>query len=153
MKFFTKNEIIAVSLILLFIFVISLFNFNLALRRGRDNERKNDLSDIKRILGDYHAKFNAYPKNLDELSSLVNVVPKDPSTPSGYSYLYFTDGKDFQLFASLEGKDEAEYSTIIYNRKLMCGKFICNFGLASGNAPLDKTLEEYENEINAKLKK
>ncbi len=147
MKIFTKQETIALALILLVIFVISFFNFRIALRRGRDNERKNDLSDIAKALDQYKSDNSYYPTTLSDIKSL----PKDPATPNGFSYLYKTDGKFFQLYASLEGKtDEAEYNPKIAALNLKCGKFICNFGRASGSVPLDKSLEEYENEINAK---
>ncbi len=147
MKIFTKEERIAVFIILAVIATISFFNFRVALRRGRDNERKNDLSDIAKVLDDYKSKNSIYPESL----SVIKNLPKDPGTPSGYSYLYITDGKFFQLYASLEGKtDEAEFNPKIAALNLKCGNYICNFGKASGSTPLDKTLEVYENEINAK---
>ena len=149
MKFFSKQETIAVFFILTFIFLISFFNFRIALRRGRDNERVNDLSDIGKILDEYKSKNSIYPPSL---LSLLN-VPKDPSTPNGRSYLYLTDGKFFQLYASLEGSGESEYSQKVYNLNLKCGKFVCNFGRGSGGIPLDKSIQEYENEIYAKSKK
>ena len=147
MNIFSKEELRAVFLILLVIFIISFFNFRTALRRGRDNERKNDLSDIAKVLDDYKSKNSVYPDSL----SVIKSLPKDPGTPSGYSYLYFTDGKYFQLYASLEGKtDEAEFNPKIEALNLKCGNFVCNFGKASGSTPLDISLEKYENEINAK---
>ncbi len=154
MRIFSKQESIVLILIFLSIFFISLFNFQIALKRGRDNARKNDLSDIASALDAYHTKLNAYPTNLDELSSFMRVVPKDPSTPSGYTYLYITNGRFFQIYASLEGgSDDSEYNAKIESRNLKCGQFVCSFGRASGNTPLDKSLEEYENEINATKKK
>jgi type II secretory pathway pseudopilin PulG len=147
MRIFSKQETVAIVIILLFIFVISFFNFRVALRRGRDNERENDLSDIAKVLDDYKNKNSYYPTSLSAIPSL----PKDPGTPMGYSYLYLTDGKFFQLYASLEGgSDESVYSPTIEKLGLKCGEFICNFGKASGETPLDKSLQEYENEINAK---
>ncbi len=150
MKLFSKQEMFVVLLILFFIGFISFFNFRVSLRRGRDNERKNDISDIGKMLDDYKSHNSIYPSDLSSLAK----APKDPGTPSGHSYLYLTDGKYYQLYASLEGgADEMEYSSNIFVRNLKCGKFICNFGKASGNAPLDKTLEEYENELYVKSKK
>lgn len=147
MKIFSKQESIALIIILSAVAIISLFNFRIALRRGRDNERENDLSDIAKVLDTYKSKNSIYPPSLAEVPGL----PKDPSTPAGYSYLYITDGKFFQLYASLEGqKDESQYNAVIASLNLKCGNYICNFGKASGNTPLDKTIEEYENELNAK---
>jgi hypothetical protein len=47
----------------------------------------------------------------------------------------------------LESKEEAEYNEAINKRNLSCGNSICNFGLASGDTPLTKTIEEYEYEL------
>lgn len=144
MKFFTKTEAKVVAGILLVIFIFSFFNFRVALRRARDNERKNDLGDIAKLLDDYKNKNSIYPPNL----TLLKNAPKDPGTPSGYSYLYYTDGKFFQLYASLEGPDEPEIDQRVVGRNIKCGNYICNFGKTSGSdVPLDKSLEEYENEL------
>lgn len=148
MKIFSKQETLAVLIILFIIGVISYFNYQVALRRGRDNERKNDVSDIAKMLDDYKDKYKIYP---DSLSALPK-TPKDPYTPKGYSYLYLTDGKYFQLYASLEGKDESEFNLIIESLNLKCGNFVCNFGKASGSVPLDKSLQLYENELDVKKK-
>ena len=74
-------------------------------------------------------------------------LPQDPLFEKGYQYLYLSNGKRFQLYASLEGTDEPEYDPKIIARKLSCGEFICNFGLSYGATPLDKSIEEYENEL------
>ena len=149
MKIFNKQELKAVSIILLAIFILSFFNFQISLRRGRDNERENDLGDIAKLLDAYKSKNSIYPANLSNLTN----APKDPGTTNGHSYLYLTDGKFFQLFASLEGgSDESQYNPVIVKRNLKCGSFICNFGVASSNTPLDISLSMYENEINARNK-
>ncbi len=77
----------------------------------------------------------------------IEVLPKDPLSEKGYQYLYFSDGERFQIYASLEGTDEAEYDSKIVARNLKCGVGICNFGLSYGSVPLDKSLEEYKNEL------
>jgi len=50
----------------------------------------------------------------------------------------------------LESADEDEYNIEIANRFISCGLQICNFGKSSPNTPLDKSLKEYENELQAK---
>lgn len=149
MKFFSKQETIAVLIILSVITVISYFNFQVALLRGRDNERENDVGDIAKMLDDYKDKYQIYPDSLTALPK----TPKDPYTPKGYSYLYVTDGKYFQVYASLEEKSASQFNPAIEKLNLKCGNFICNFGKASGSVPLDKSLQLYENELNAKNKK
>lgn len=78
----------------------------------------------------------------------LSKIPYDPDKDKGASYHYLSNGKRYQIYAALEGHDEAEYDPKIETRKLSCGIRICNFGLASGATPLDKSIEEYENEIN-----
>lgn len=175
MQIFSHSEKRIVIVTLLVIAVFSFFNFNIALRRGRDNERQNDLGDITRELDSFKESFGSYPlpgnngaikgcgsgKLLSDFSDCVwgkdkiangsRTLPADPLTSKGYSYIYFSDGKFFQLFSSLEGMtDEDQYNPKIVARNLNCGKFICNFGKASSNTPLDITLEEYENKLHAK---
>ncbi len=77
----------------------------------------------------------------------LNVLPADPQTSMGLTYIYFSNGKRYQIYASLEGKDEDEYDPKIIARRIACGKSICNFGRAFGKTPLDKSIEEYENEL------
>ncbi|MBA3551200.1 hypothetical protein H0W32_03265 [Patescibacteria group bacterium] len=83
----------------------------------------------------------AYPAYQDRL-------PRDPKANEGSEYLYISNGRRFQLFAYLEGgSDDIEYKPEVEARQLMCGNRICNFGAAFSSTPLDKTLEEYENEL------
>ena len=77
-------------------------------------------------------------------------ISVDPKNSEGVDYYYISDGRFFQLFAALESSAEAEYDPAIAARGLICGNKTCNFGLASGRTPLDKSLAEYENEIDAK---
>lgn len=77
----------------------------------------------------------------------ISTLPADPQNEMGLRYMYFSNGRRFQLYASLEGADEAEYDGKILARKISCGSRICNFGLAYANTPLDKSIEEYENEL------
>lgn len=153
MKLFSRQETFAVLIILFFIGVISFFNFKAALLRGRDNERENDLGDIAKLLDSYHTRFSMFPVSLSDLSAITANIPRDPGTPYGYSYIYLTDGRYFQIYASLEGgRNESQYMNSVAKLGLKCGRFICNFGKASGNTPLDKSIQVYENEINAQSK-
>lgn len=88
--------------------------------------------------------------------SLVNIfkddevymknLPADPKHNDGARYYYISNGRTFQIFAALEGADEAEYNEAIVARNIMCGNRACNFGRGFSGTPLDKTIEEYENE-------
>jgi type II secretory pathway pseudopilin PulG len=83
---------------------------------------------------------DSYPPYLENL-------PKDPQSDKGAQYLYLSTGSHFQLYAALESSNQDEYNPSIVARNLSCGNRICNFGLANGETPLDKSLQEYENEL------
>ena len=79
----------------------------------------------------------------------ISAVPNDPHQSLGASYLYLSTGRHFQIFASLEAKDDDEYREEILKRSLKCGSRICNSGRSQGSTPLEKSLEEYEYELYA----
>ena len=70
-------------------------------------------------------------------------------------------GSDMEIFGyknpvlELEGKgNEIGFDEAIIGRNLPCGEEICNFGRAFSVTPLDKSIQEYENELlQDKLKK
>jgi len=77
----------------------------------------------------------------------LKVIPGDPCQGQGRSYFYISNGSHFQLYASLESSSEPEFDPAIEARNLPCGQYLCNFGRSDGKTPLDKALEEYENEL------
>ena len=79
--------------------------------------------------------------------SYLSVLPSDPRHEKGLSYRYESNGKVVQIFAHLEGgKTEVGYNQQIFERNILCGVKICNFGV-SISIPLDKSISEYENEL------
>jgi type II secretory pathway pseudopilin PulG len=89
-----------------------------------------------------------------EQTFYLKIIPQDPKTDIGISYFYISNSRLFQIYAYLEGEeDETGYDTTIVNRNLPCGNHICNFGRAYSITPLDKSLEEYENELMEKNSK
>lgn len=82
----------------------------------------------------------------------VQQLPADPHADEGVSYLYYSDGSRFQIFAALEGTDDAEYDTSIINRQLSCGGSTCNLGRGYGCEPV-KTLAQCEEEQLRELEK
>ena len=153
MKIFNKEETKVVGGVLLVILLLSLFNFRIAERRARDNQRRNDLGDLSTGLNRYNAKNGVYPNSLADLKGYMDVISMDPQGRSGATYLYLSDGAHFQVFASLESKDEAGFDAKIEARNLKCGNKICNLGKSDGKTPLEKSLEEYENELGRANKK
>ena len=61
MKTFTKGEIIGISLILLVVFVATAFNLQIAIRRARDAQRREDLGNIADSLEQFQADFGFFP--------------------------------------------------------------------------------------------
>jgi len=80
----------------------------------------------------------------------LETLPIDPFHEKGVSFYYQSSGRRYQVYAALEGKNEELGQEEIEKRSLPCGNKICNFGRALGNTPLDKSLEEYENELRQK---
>ena len=170
---FNKKDTKIISLILLLIISLTLFNFQTSLRKARDNQRKNDLRSIFDALNIYQDEEGSFPASSSDgrimacdgklgesnimiyepcewyQSTLTNLqmLPGDPRQGQGRSYYYISNQKHYQIYAALESNREAEYDQSIVSRNLPCGKHICNFGRGDGKTPLDKSLEEYENEL------
>lgn len=203
MKFFSKNELLGIGVIVFLILVASFSNFRIALRRSRDAQRRADLGSISDALGKYQLDFGLFPlsspdnnimackpegieklieestkeggfdyqyyySNLkpcewgidglrdfsdESYSPYLETLPIDPRAGKGFSYAYLSNGKRFQIYAYLEGENkEVGYSEGIVKRSLICGPKKCNYGKAFGKTPLEKSIEEYENELIEKSK-
>ena len=148
-NFFTKDELKGLAIIFLILIAISVPNFVVSIKRSRDVTRKNDIRDIAEAANMYHEEFQKFPANIDDLSGFLPAVPRDPESVNGVDYIYLSNGSRYQVYASLEDKKQDEYEVNIEKRNISCGARICNFGRAYGETPLDKSLEEYENEIYA----
>lgn len=170
---FTKKEIKIVTAILAMILLATAINLVAAIRKARDAERKGDVRQITRIIDDFQTKQGFIPASQDgkivacnpDYDALGNPIynvcnwgedeingaklPTDPHSEDGVGYLYLASAKNYQVFASLESVKEEEYDPKIVARGLSCGTKVCNFGLTSG-VPLEKSIEEYENELDAK---
>mgnify|MGYP001579576003 CR=1 FL=1 len=179
---FTKSETLGLSVLFGLFLFISLLNFKDSFRKSRDNQRKSDIRAIYNAISSFQGDFSLVPASFngkivacnpefkEEILTLspcnwgvdsildpsfkdfvyIN-LPIDPQNPH-ISYYYLSNGRQFQILASLEGKDEDEYREDIEARKLPCGLRNCNYGLASGELPLDKSFQEYENELENRLK-
>jgi type II secretory pathway pseudopilin PulG len=67
----------------------------------------------------------------------LSIIPADPASNKGIDYLYFSDGGNYQIYASFENKEPTEYNPDIAKLKLRCGKAVCNFGRSSGVSLLE----------------
>ncbi len=79
------------------------------------------------------------------------ILPRDPHWQEGASYLYISDGVRCQIFAHMEGDDEAEVDPNVISRNLMCGSYICNVG-RSYNCDVKKSIETCAEEAEAAKK-
>jgi len=75
----------------------------------------------------------------------MKIIPSDPQSDQGMSYLYLSNTNRYQIFTFMEGEEEEiGYNSDIVGRQLNCGTgFICSFG-KSYDSPLDMSIEEYE---------
>ncbi|MBX4205945.1 hypothetical protein KW795_02000 [Candidatus Microgenomates bacterium] len=163
----TKKEL---TFVFIFISILSVFifvNLETAKRRGRDFQRKDDLGNLTKIIDKFQSENGQLP--LSDNGKIVgcnpvrkeNIVtfsacdwhdgvvagiklPFDPQTGQGFSYYFVSNGKHYQIFASLEDKSDEEANQKIITRALPCGQKICNVGRAGNNTPVDISLEEYE---------
>lgn len=72
----------------------------------------------------------------------ISILPRDPDYQKGATYLYFSDGDRYQIYAAMEGMDEAEIDQKIIARNLKCGSRVCNVG-RSYNVPTDISIDDY----------
>jgi type II secretory pathway pseudopilin PulG len=126
--------------------ILTAFNMNISIRRGRDNQRKNDMSTLQKALDLYHGQNFRFPKSVDGKIAAcmgpvhlgcqwgkdkfmnISTLPRDPSSDLGREYLYLSNTKGYAIYIALEGKDEAEYTQSILDMGLHCGSQICNYG-------------------------
>lgn len=87
--------------------------------------------------------------NDDAYTPYLSPIPADPRYGESFSYFYTSNMNRFQIYAYLEGGSaEVGFRDGIVDRNLACGINVCNFGKAYGETPLEKSIEEYEAEIN-----
>lgn len=77
----------------------------------------------------------------------IDRLAQDPRGSQGVRYSYYSDGARYQIFAALEGKDDAEFDSAVVGRNIECGSRTCNLGRGYGcsiEKTLDKCREEQE---------
>jgi len=171
---FSKKEILIVSLIFSVLGAAVYVNLSVSLRKGRDAQRKQDLWIISTALIAYQNNRSSFPPSfegkieacngpcrwhqdglVDPITGEVYVgsLPADPHHNKGARYYYISNGRYFQIYGALESAEENEYDEGIVARNIMCGTRVCNFGKGFMGTPLDKSIEEYENELRMRYEK
>ena len=159
---FTLIEIIiAIALFSIFIAgAINILDPAAQLQKANDARRKSDLSQIQKALETYYNDFAKYPPSSPsykimfpdntELSwggqfgSYMVELPKD--SKSSQSYIYFSTGQAYYLYASLERKNKdsqvcnpdgnsaTDDKCTNSPASASCGSgVVCNFGVSSPN--------------------
>lgn len=156
-KGFTLMEILIAMAIMGILAGIGIGSYTVSLQKGRDAQRKSDLSQIQTALESYQNDFNSYPLSSDgklagcddgksvcgwgeefSLSSGKVYMKKLPVAPrNSEEYVYVSNGIKYQIFARLENVKDQSVSTY----EIPCpGGENCNYGVSSANASPDEAL-------------
>jgi type II secretory pathway pseudopilin PulG len=152
---FSRGEKVFLVVVFAILLAFMTYQFQISLRKGRDFQRKQDVRDIFNDIEKFEGQFGYLPMSLNgkivgcrpqlkgsstiifspcewgESEAYFGKLPQDPYYNKGWSYYFISDGRRFQVYASLEGKTEAEYDPEIEAKGIKCGERICNFGLFS----------------------
>lgn len=117
-KAFTLIELLLVMALLGILIVLFIGNFNTTLKRGRDQQRKSDLSQLQKALELYYEDNRSYPtfnifagpngKFCFSLACSANETiymyktPKDPSSSYVYKYVPDPSGTSYYLYSYIE---------------------------------------------------
>lgn len=125
MKYFSKNEFKAIVVIFAVLAVIAIPNFQAALRRARDMQRRQDLGSIHDALGAFHKDFGFFPPASEDGrivackgDNLEEAIKKASETEEFDLQAYFAGlracrwGEDALIDAS--GQTDTKYLQTIY---------------------------------------
>ncbi len=135
-------ELLVVIAILGILATIGLGSFRSSQMKGRDAQRKSDLSQIQKALEMYYNDYGGYPENLpagggawqDTKGTLyMKEVPKDPKD---IDYCYETSGTWYRLYAKLENEKDSSIAKAGCSDGCSCGgDNTYNYKVSSSNAP------------------
>ena len=124
-KGFTLVELLIVVSVMsvLILVVLTVLDPLGQLQKGRDTQRKNDLTQIQRMLDAYYSDNNRYPVSTGDPSYQISgvswggmwspygrIVPKDPLSTQSYAYIADTNGVWYKLYVKLEkGANDPRY--------------------------------------------
>lgn len=159
---FTLIELMVAMVILSILSVLLIGNFNTTMKRGRDANRKNDLSQVQKALEVYYEDNQGYP-SFDIIANPIKKlcvtescstgetvymvkVPADPS--SSYTYKYLPQptpsgggvSSYYYLYSYLENDLDRGNGVSIkgYTSGVMCdvaSTAVCKYYVGSTNAP------------------
>jgi len=133
---FTLIELLVTIAILGILATVGLGSFQSSQMKGRDAQRKSDLSQIQKALEMYYNDKGRYPNVLPtgEWSGEGGTIYMKfvPTDPKGGGYCYESDGSYYKIYARLENTKD---SKIITPSSSVCTAASgYNYGLSSSNA-------------------
>ncbi len=161
-KGFTLIELVVVITILsiLAVVLVTLLNPVTQFQKTNDTQRKSDLYQVQKALETYYADHGSYPISTGAYTisdsngahawgtnwpSYMDVLPQDPKTASGKTYIYYSlDGQSYKLYTNLErGGNDPQACNVSGTdcphvpgnpgSNLCGGGSSCNYGLSSPN--------------------
>lgn len=142
---FTLVELLVVVAIMSILTIITVSQFDNAKKKGRDVQRKADLSSLSKALQLYYTDYEAFPLatvgggislpgatwggTFQDATGYVymKVLPKENvSSNPPYCYKTTADGKKFALFAKLENTADTECSNNKRNPTDATNTYSCN---------------------------
>ncbi len=83
MKFFSKEETIALGIIFLVLVVVSWPNFTLSLRRARDQIRRDDIGSVQGAIDNYYSDYGIFPASTNDGKLVVCKGSEGPQIDPG----------------------------------------------------------------------
>ena len=133
---FTLIELLLVIALLAILALLMMGNFNTSLKRGRDAQRKNDLSALQKALESYYEDNKTYPTSTDIFNKELSYVSfgtnkttymiKTPQDPiSKYTYIYAPE-------PPVNGKSSYYYLYSYLENSLDAGSGVSQTGYSTG---------------------
>ena len=166
---FTRTEALGILAIIAVIIFLSLRNFQISEIRARDEQRKNNATNLVHAIERYHSDFGVFPPSTPDgkliacgaadqvtlcewgKSKLVDLknqnvvymdpIPIDPRQGQGISLRYISNGSKFQILTHLEHPSDPARSKIVESWGLDCGKMRCNYGVTGSLEPVTERIK------------
>jgi len=144
-KGFTLMELLVVIAILGLLATVGLASFRSSQIKGRDAQRKSDLSQIQKALEMYYNDTSFYPDSLgdggeswedDKGTLYMKEIPADPKG-SNYCYENGGEGSWYRLYAKLENSQDPGIEKSGCDGGCSCdGDNTYNYKVGSQNVPI-----------------
>jgi len=138
---FTLIELLVVIAILGILATVGLGSFQSSQMKGRDAQRKSDLSQIQKALEMYYNDKGVYPTSIPgrgnewrdtSVTGGTLYMKSVPGDPKGGDYCYESDGTYYKLYAKLENTRDPKIITPSSSVCTAANGY--NYGVSSSNA-------------------